>query len=214
MADLEAILRAAPLGLFMLFGSYVAAKRRKSGHRRATQEFPVLARELGLEFRPPSEPDRIGALRGKYQGHDVFVDPDERPRVIVYFDPAPAVVLRTYEHEKRAPNGMVRFETRNPGIDRFFKDSYASPAGAERLVADAEAFEAAVRPFSVSHRGRLAHLLITQERLECALDIARPAHIPPDMLRELLPAAIALVRFLEERTVPRHEEAAGAPVEA
>jgi hypothetical protein len=216
MADLDlgAILRAAPIGLLMLFGSYMAARRRKSGHRRATQEFPLLARELGLEFRAPSDPNHIGSLRGRYQDHSVFVDPDDRPRVVVYFDPPPAVVLRTYEHEKRTPNGMVRFETRNAAIDRFFKDSYSSPAGAVRLAADADAFEAALRPFTVTHRGRLAHLVITPERVECALDIVRPAHIPPETLRELLPAAVALARFLEERTVPVAGEAPGAPVEA
>jgi hypothetical protein len=214
MADLEAILKAAPIGLFMLFGSYLAAKRRKSGHRRASAEFPGIAAELGLEFRAPSDAGRIGTLRGTYQGYDIFVDPDERPRIIVYLASAPVLALRTYEHEKRVPNGMVRFETREPSVDRFFKDAYASPGAAGRLIADVKGFEAAIRPFAAVHRPRLAHLLVTAERLECALDIARPAHIPPELLRELLPAAIALARFLEERAAPRAEDAPGAPAEA
>jgi hypothetical protein len=43
----------------------------------------------------------------------------------------------------------------------------------------------------------VSHLSITPERLECAFDFGRPSHIPGDVVESLLPAGIALVRFLE-----------------
>src|SRR5262249_10301003 len=78
MADLESILKAAPIGLLMFFGTYLATKRRQSGRARAAKELPELARQLGLESRAAA-PGSLGALSGDYDGYRVYVDPDERP---------------------------------------------------------------------------------------------------------------------------------------
>jgi len=209
MADLETILRAAPIGLFMLFGSYLAAKRRQSGKARAAKELPELAQRYGLVARA-AEPHRIGALTGNYEGYDVFVDPDERPRIVVYYASAPAVALRTYEHEKRIPFGMVSLVTGNAVVDRFFKDRYAAPGRAAALHEAAATFASLLEPFGGRWTRNVAHLSITAERLECALEFGRPSHIPREAVESLLPAAVALARFVEkaEKTgTPDHFEA-------
>ena len=112
MPDLSSIVRAAPIGLLMLIGSYVAARRRKGGARRAAAELPDVARELGLELRPPANPTGIGTVRGEHGGLDVFVDPEDRPRIVVYLRRAPAAYLRSYEHEKRPPPGSSSQRTK------------------------------------------------------------------------------------------------------
>jgi hypothetical protein len=195
--DLEKLVRAAPIGLFMLVGSYLAARRRKSGWARAAEEYPEAARRLGLEFRAPAEPGRIGTMRGNVQGYRVFVDPDERPRVVLYFIQGPALVLRTFEHEKRSPNGMARFETGSSFLDGFFKDRYAPPELVEALAKDGTRLEATIRKVSQDLGRNLAHLSVTDERVECALDFGRPSHIPAGRVERLVPELVELSRLLE-----------------
>jgi hypothetical protein len=53
MADLGDVLRVAPIGLLMLIGSYVAAKRRQTGAARASKEYPELAAIESAEKAAP-----------------------------------------------------------------------------------------------------------------------------------------------------------------
>jgi hypothetical protein len=202
MPDLGEILRAAPIGLLMLVGSYFAARRRKSAFAQAKERFPELARSLGLEFLKPADPARIGCLRGRFDGHSVFVDPDERPRIVVYFERAPRLVLRTYEHEKRTPEGMRRFDSGAPLVDRFFKERFAADDVVLRLRGEAPALEAQIRPFAADFRAMVAHSSVTPERFECAIESGRPNHIPLDVVKALLPAAVLLARRLEDAGAP------------
>ena len=203
MAGIRELLGGGAFGLLMLFGRYVAARLRQSGAARATKEYPELASKLGLALRGAGA-GRTGALSGEYRGYRVFVDPDERPRIAVYFGLAPQVFLRTYEHEKRAPPDTTPFSTRHDSVDRYFKDRYAAPAIAGVLRERADELAALLRPFSEQWVARVAHLSITPERLECALDFGRPTHIPREAVEALLPAAVELVRFIEsaEKTSP------------
>ena len=121
MADFSSAVRPV-IGLLMLFGSYLLARGRKTGRQRAIREAPALAARLGLEHRTPGDPSVVGSMRGSHRGREVFVDADERPRIVVYFAEAPPVVLRTFEHEKRAPAGMERFDTRSAKVNRLFKE--------------------------------------------------------------------------------------------
>jgi hypothetical protein len=196
MADIGDVLRAAPIGLLMLIGSYLAAKRRQSGAARAAKEYPELASKLGLSLRT-SDTGRIGKLSGEYAGYRVFVDPEERPRIVMYFNEAPQVYLRTYEHEKRSPPDTVSFSTQNDTVDRYFKDRYAAPALGRALRERAGEFEALIGPFTGRWAARIAHLSITPERLECALEFGRPPHIPREAVESLLRGAADLVRFIE-----------------
>ncbi len=196
MADLGTLLRAAPIGLFMLFGSYWAARRRKGEAARAVSEMPELAARLGLEFLRPSAPGRIGAVRGHFRGFDVYVDPDERPRIVVYFQNAPPLVLRSFEHEKRTPNGMRRFETTSPAADALFKERFASEDAISRLSSRAGELEAAVRTLRGAS-DKIAHVSATSERLECAFEYARPNHLPVQVVEAALPALAAMARTMD-----------------
>ncbi len=197
MADVGAILRAAPIGLLMLVGSYIAAKRRQSGAVRASKEFPELAARLGLTLGP-AEPGRVGTLSGEYEGtHRVFVESHDRPRVVVYFTSAPLVVLRTFEHEKRTPKDMEPFSSGDAAFDRFFKERFASAPLARAIREKSGALGALIEPFTARWHRNVLHVSITSERLECALDFGRPSHIPREAVENLLAGGAALVRFIE-----------------
>jgi len=195
MADIEDVKRVAFFAL-MVIGPYVMHRMRRTGAARASREYPALARELGLSLRA-AEPGRIGALSGDYDGYRVFVDPDDRARIVVYTHTEPRVVLRTFEHEKRVPNELVSATTPNRVAERFFKDCYAAEDVAHALAERAGELEPLLRPFAERWPRTVRHLSITPERLECELDFGRPTHIPEDVVKALLPAAVALLRFVE-----------------
>jgi hypothetical protein len=194
MADLENVKRALFFAM-MVVVPYVAHRLRRSGATRAAKEYPALATKLGLSRRDPAK-GGIGALSGELDGHRVFVDPDDRPRIVVYARTEPKVVLRTYEHEKRVPAGKVAVA---PGEfpSGFVKEAYAAPESAPALEARASELAALLRPFAARWPRAVSHLSITPERLECALDFGRPSHIPPEVVEKLLPAAVSVVRFFE-----------------
>jgi hypothetical protein len=194
MADLGSIKQALFFAM-MVVVPYVAHRLRRSGAARAARAYPALATKLGLSRREPP-PGGVGALSGEMDGHRVFVDPDERPRIVVYTRIEPQVVLRTFEHEKRVPAGMVAVTLGGvpPG---FVKDAFAGEAIAPTFDARADELARLLRPFAERWPRTVSHLSVTSERLECALDFGRPSHIPPDVVEALLPAAVALVRFLE-----------------
>ena len=194
MADLGSIKQALFFAM-MVVVPYVAHRLRKSGAARAARGYPALASKLGLSRREPP-PGGVGALSGEMDGHRVFVDPDERARIVVYTRTEPQVVLRTFEHEKRVPAGMVAVMLDGPPPG-FLKDAYAAPTIAPDLEARAEDLSRLLRPFAERWPRTVSHLSVTPERLECALDFGRPIHIPPEVVEALLPAAIAVVRFFE-----------------
>lgn len=196
--DLEKLVQAAPIGLFMLVGSYLASRRRKSMSVQAAKEYPETAERLGLEFHATREPGRIGSIRGSFRGYRVFVDSDELPRVVAYFSRGPALVLRTYEHEKRWPNGMVPLETGSAFLNGLFKDRYATRELAEALVEGSAELEAKVRRISQDLGKNLAHLSVTEERVECALDFGKPPHVPAGCVETLVPELVELSRLLED----------------
>lgn len=197
MADLASALRAAPIGLLMLLGTYLAARRRRNVAARAVVEMPEVARRLGLEFRPPSAPGNIGGLRGTHRGHEVFVDADDRPRIVVYFAEPPPFILRTYEHEKRTPGGMERFDFRRPLLDGFFKERYGEPDAVDRLLLRAARLDPAVQALAAL-ADRVAHVSITPERIECAFAFGRPNHVPAHVTEELVPVLTAMAAALGE----------------
>src|SRR5262249_31319893 len=157
----------------------------RSGASRAAKEYPALAAKLGLSRREAGK-GGSGALSGEFDGYRVFVDPDERPRIVVYALAEPQIVLRTYEHEKRAPAGMVAVNPRGVPSGSL-RDVYAAAAIGPVLAARGEELGKLLRPFAERWPRMVSHLSITSERLECALDFGRPSHIPPDVVELLLP---------------------------
>lgn len=191
MPDLSKLLAGVPIGLLMFFGTYLAARRRKKVAANTAVEMPAIAARLGLQFRKPSVPGHIGAVRGTFRGYEVFVDPDERPRAVVYFSASPPVILRTYEHEKRTPAGMQRFDTGSNAIDGFFKERYAVPEVAEALLDHIAELQVGLRALHLAS-DKVAHVSLTPERLECAFDYGRPNHVPAPVVELVLPALVAI----------------------
>jgi hypothetical protein len=111
-------------------------------------------------------------------------------------------VLRTFEHEKRIPDGMVSVTTPARVANRFFKDCYASEELVPALVEREGELATLLRPFTERWPRNLSHLSLTPERLECAVDFGRPSHISKEVVEVLLPASVALVRFVESLEKP------------
>jgi hypothetical protein len=194
-------LRGGALGLAMFVGTYIGMRRRKSGWARARASFPEVARTLGLTHRAPSSATGIGTLKGEHGGFEVFVDPDDRPRIVVYLRTAPRLILRSFEHEKRTPEGMVRLGLGPRG--GFVREAYASPEVAARLERQGDAVTRALEPFAVTFRDRVKDFSVTPERVECAFDFGRPPHVSVEAVLSLVPAATALARLVEGDAPPR-----------
>jgi len=163
--------------------------------RARPRKYPALAAKLGLSLRDAAG-SGTGTLTGEVDGYRVFVDPDDRARIVVYTRAEPQIVLRTYSHEKRVPAGMVAV-TPEGLPNGFLRDAYAGQTIAPVLHARDAELGALLRPFAERWPRTVAHLSVIPERLECALDFGRPTHIPPEVVEALLPAAISLLRFLE-----------------
>lgn len=192
MADLQDLVRPA-LGLLMVFGPYVAYRRRRGSRRAAEEGLPALAARLGLEHRPPAIPGLIGSVRGRFRGWEIFVDSDERPRVVVYLPGAPGLVLRTWEHEKRVPPGMERFDSGEPGVDARLRERFASAEVAARLRAAAPAVGACLERLLAPPAKDLS---VTSERVELTFEIGRPRHVPIPVLERCLPVATELAALV------------------
>jgi hypothetical protein len=191
---------ALPIGLIMFLSSAVAFALRKAGHKKAIQAFPALASELGLDYVAPRYDKAQGTLVGEIEGRRVHVDPDEQQRILIRFKPGattspPAIDLRTYEHSLRAPFGLVTLYTNDRTVDQFFRTRFASPELAEELAED-ERLGERIAPFR-GYTRNLRGLSITAEGVTCALDFGRPQHIPAEVVRELLPACLALAELVE-----------------
>jgi hypothetical protein len=197
MADLAGV-RALLMGFLALGVPYLALRKRKSGFSKAKAEYPAIARQLGLSHRAAEDSGRIGALRGTLDGHEVFVDPDERPRLVVYLKGAPPLLLRSFELEKRIPQNMVRVETRDTSLAEVFRECFAASGVAEKIRSRASELEAAYQRIRAAHVGPFASVSVNDERIEVALEMGRPAHVPSETVSAMLPALVAFARIVEE----------------
>lgn len=188
---------ALPIGLLMFVGSLIALTLRRTGHRRAVQEFPSLATELGLRHQAPRHGGAQGVLAGELRGRRVHIDPDDQGRILVRFRGQPAIDLRTYEHSLRAPRGMVTLFFGKRELDRFFRTRFASPevAGQPSLAPE---LAARVEPLREGRFARnLQALTITSEGVTASFDFGRPRHLPAQAVRELLPTCLDLADLIE-----------------
>ncbi|HEX2730456.1 MAG TPA: hypothetical protein VHM70_02585 [Polyangiaceae bacterium] len=199
--------QALPFGLLMFAGSAIAARRRKLRQSRAGRNYPLLAGKLGLELEPARYPGWVGRLRGRFQGFDVLVEPDERPRIVVRFAAASLLDLRTYEHWKRVPEGYQVLSLGKRRLDQRFINRF----GRTQLAPDAaniDALTTALEAILDSTEG-LRQLTIDADRIECLLDYGNPPVIPAPEVERLLP----LLSALAERVTELSSESAVSPSE-
>jgi hypothetical protein len=180
-----------PLGLIMFGGTAFALLRRKWKRRRAGQDLPSLARDLGLEYTAPRYAGAAGTLAGTYADRVVRIDPDEQRLLKVRFHGTPRVDLRSYQHTAAAPFDMVTLYSRDRDFDRFFRTRYAAEGISRRLLAEPQ-LGRYVEAFQGSHARQIQSVTVTSEGVVCRFD-----YMPAEVLRELLPACVALADLIE-----------------
>jgi len=193
------------LGVAAILITLVVHLRRRRVFRRAVTGLADVARELGLEHVPSGYPTAQGALRGKYCGYRVNIDPDEARTIHVRFEGQPRVDLRSYRIDMPVPHDMRDVESEDEAFNRYWRTRRASPELADTL------FERASADWSAAFRARYASnvrsVIVTSEGVTCEVDFGTPPFIPPDAVRELLDACVYLAAQLE----PNAEMPAGAP---
>jgi hypothetical protein len=191
-------LKALPIGLLLFLLMYLSARRKLSGFRLAAEELPRLAERLGLTFRRGSTDGRaIGKLSGDYRGYSVFVDPDERARVVLTCRAPIQVDLRSYERRFRPPKGFIPFRSGSALVDEFFVCRYATEEIAESIMARAPELERAMRPFQKARSDGLKDLTVTSEGIECVFDFGKPVHLPASVVERTLTDLAVLAGVLE-----------------
>jgi hypothetical protein len=93
---------------------------------------------------------------------------------------------------------MSRVASRDATFDGLFREQYASATIGEGLQSRGDELGKAVERLQHAHAGKFASVSVTSERLEIALEMGRPAHVPVETVTELLPAMVAFARLLEE----------------
>jgi hypothetical protein len=185
------LLGALPLGLLMFAGTAAALLRRKWTRKRALQDFPSLARELGLDHAAPRYAGAVGVLTGTRSGRQVRVDPDDQRLLKVRFHGSPRVDLRSYEHALASPFDMITVYSRDRDFDRFFRTRHASEAIARRIAEDQRPGRH-VEAFQGGNARQIQSVTITSEGVVCRFE-----YLSAEALRELLPACLALADLIE-----------------
>lgn len=187
---------ALPVGMILFAGTMLAYLRRKLGKKKAVRDFPQIASELGLSFIAPRYRGAIGILSGTYRARAVRVDPDDQRMIAVRFEAAPAIDLRSYEHGRGAPHGMVTLYSGDRDFDRYFKTRFASADLAAQLAAS-ESPGALLAPLQGSLGRYVQSLSVTADGVICRVDFGTPPYIPSSVLARILPACVALADLIE-----------------
>jgi hypothetical protein len=191
MPGASSLLSSLPLGLIMFGGTVFALLRRKWTRKGAARDFPSLGRELGLEYTAPRYAGAVGTLAGTYAERVVRIDPDDQKLVKVRFRGAPRVDLRSYQHTAAAPFDMVTVYAQDREFDRYFKTRYATQAIARQIL-EGRPLSRFVDPFQGAHARQIQSLTITSDGVVCRFD-----YMPAEVLRDLLPACVALADLIE-----------------
>jgi hypothetical protein len=188
------LLSTLPLGLIMFGGTAFAILRRRWNRKRAAQDLPSLGRELGLQYTAPRYAGAAGTLAGTYSERVVRIDPDDQRLLKVRFHGTPRVDLRSYEHTAALPFDMVTIYSRDRDFDRFFRTRHATEEIAQR-IAGADRPGRHVEAFQGGRARQIQSITITSEGVVCRFE-----YLSTDVLRDLLPACVALADLIEPAT--------------
>ncbi len=123
----------ATMGLAMLAAQLHRRYAARSRLRRAAAELEPLGSELGLDYYPPAYLHGLGALRGRYRGRQLNIDPEARA-IVLRFEGSPRVALTTYAVDTPAAHDMVSAQCRDRAFDAVWKTRRAAPDLAEALA--------------------------------------------------------------------------------
>jgi hypothetical protein len=195
MADVTALAPAVPIVLFL--GTYAGIRLKRAGYHRARREYPTLANELGLVFRPPVNQKGVGQLRGEFRGRKILVDPDETTRISVEFTRPRAIDCRSYDVNRRPSAGLARAHTGIEAFDRLFRHRYADPVLLETLMESRSELRARLLPFRVRRSSHLKDFVVKPEGIDCYFDFGKPPHIPLSVVRQVLAETADLADLIE-----------------
>lgn len=189
-------LGALPVGLVFFAGTALGVLRRRRGHVAARAEYPAVANELGLTYRPSRYATGVGSLVGTIQGFKVVVDPDEQRRIAVSFLQEPGVVLYRKVETRRPPPGHSTFRLKNQRAAAFFSTCWATPDGAA-LLGDGECLEPITRMLGDLRAAKDVNL--TASGVIVTFDFGNPPFIPAEVVQRAVPALIRLAQTLSPR---------------
>lgn len=187
-----------PLG-FLFFGIMVFGfLRKKAGNVVARNQYPALAKRLGLVHKPSPYRNGIGRIEGVYDGYAVTVDPDDQRRIFVRFATAPRVELHSYAHNKRPSAGLKNFRPPSGVLASQFKTAQASPELIEAL-SDDEKLPGLIRPLKFIRE--LKTVSVTASGVVAVFDYGNPPFIPTGIVEDILPRLTALASVFEPRSM-------------
>ena len=200
------------MGIVFLVVTVGRVLRRKAGHVLAARDYPQIANEFGLVFKPSSYKSGAGTLSGDVDGFRVLVDPDDQRAIRVRFpDESLGIELHTYEHNQRPRKGQRAFRVTGTGVSGWFKTSFATPelieaVHDERVLAEFRALRT-IR--------ELSSLSLTPSGFRAVFDYGSPPFIPASIVREVVKGLIDVARRLHEAVAsePHEEPAPGDPDE-
>lgn len=186
-------LGALPIGLVFFAGTAVGVLRRRAGHVRARADYPTLARELGLDYRPSRYATGVGSLVGSIDGYRLLVDPDDQRRILLTWTAPPGLILHHRADARRPPPGYVPFRLTNQAAQAFFRTTYATKVGLEQLGDGA-----GLEPFAIALTGLRGHkdTSITDAGITLSFDFGNPPFIPAAVVRHVVLATVRLARTL------------------
>lgn len=179
------------IGFAMAALTVFFALRSRLNEKRARKGLPVLAEELGLNFKPSPYKTGIGKLNGVFAGFRVIVDPDDSQSIRILLEQPLDLELRSTSERRPLRSGQRRFEPGLREVARALPTCQGSEAAIER-------FETAESAPDVARFLRLRtvkSLILTESGLTIHFDFGRPPHLPAPIVRETL---TLFTRFLVE----------------
>jgi hypothetical protein len=186
-------LGALPVGLVFFAGTAWGVLRRRRGHVAARAEYPAVANELGLTYRPSRYATGVGSLVGTIDRFKVVVDPDEQRRIAVSFLQEPGIVVHHKMDARRPPPGYSTFRLKNQRVATFFPTCWATPAGVA-VLGDGSCLEPIVR--MLGDLRAVKDVNLTASGLIVSFDFGNPPFIPAEVVRSAVPVMIRLAQTL------------------
>lgn len=189
------------IGFAMAALTVFFALRSRYNEKRARRDFPSLAVELGLTFKPSPYKTAIGRLVGAFSGYRVIVDPDETQTIRIALDAPLGLELRSKSERRPLKNGHRIFEPKRREVARALGACQGTDAAIVR-------FEAAPSLGDVARflGGRqVKSFLLSDSGMTIEFDFGRPPHLPGSVVKDTIEL---FTRFAAELEAPKSIEPA------
>ncbi len=169
----------------------------KTGWRAAAKDLPDFARERGLVFEASTLSHQMGAVRGQWDGHEVYVLPDESATLGVELRSAGRVILATFDPKNASiSDELVEFSTGNAAFDGFFKTRFAAADLVPRLK-ESDELHRIVSVGLAPKKWSLRFCYIGDDDIDVSVKHGRATYIPIELAEEMLPVLVQLADWIE-----------------